>query len=377
MRIGFNLLSWVPGKRGGIETYNRSLLRALLDLDTEDTFVLFVGREASGALGVDSPRLEEQVCPVRSRFRPVRALWEQARFGAWLARAGVEVLYCPHSLLPAASPVPAVQLVHDLQVFDLPANFSLLKRAYLHRRLPASAHRAARVIAISEFTRQSVVRHLRVPAEKVTVIPEAAGPEFYPRSQEEVAASRVRYGLSGPYLLCLSTSHKHKGLDRLVRVFDRLKAERGWREQLILAGLPGSGEADLQAALRAVRYPGDIRHLGRLPSEVLPALYTGAVGLVFPSCYEGFGLPVVEAMACGCPVACTSAGSLPEAAGGAALLFEALSDEALASAIIRLVEEPELRERLRRAGLERVKPLTWTETARQTLAVLHEVGERA
>jgi alpha-1,3-rhamnosyl/mannosyltransferase len=209
------------------------------------------------------------------------------------------------------------------------------------------------------------------------VIPEAAAPEFYPRAPEEVAASRARFGLCGPYLLCLSTSHKHKGLDRLVRVFDRLKGERGWREQLILAGLPGSGEAQLQAALREARHSSDIRHLGRLPSEMLPALYTGAVGLIFPSCYEGFGLPVVEAMACGCPVACSNAGSLPEAAGGAALLFEALSDDALAAAIIRLVEEPALRRRLRTAGLERAKALSWSETARRTLAVLHEVGERA
>ncbi len=374
MRIGLNLLPWLPGRRGGLETYDRSLLRALLELDTDDTFVLFLSREAVGALGLQSSRLEEWGCPIYSRYRPLRALWEQTRFAPWVARSGVEVLFCPHSLLPTRCPVPMVQLVHDLQVFDLPENFSRLKRAYLYRRLPDSARRAARIIAISEFTCQSVVRNLRAPAEKTSVILEAASPDFTPRSGEEVAALRGRFGLQQPYLLCLSTSHKHKHLDRLVRAFDALKDTREGPEQLVLAGLPGTGETEFRAALEQARHREDIFHLGRLPYEELSPLYAGALGLVFPSCYEGFGLPVVEAMACGCPVACSDAGSLPEAAGGAALLFDCHSDQAVTAVMRSLLEEPALREGLRVRGLERVKSLTWLETARQTLEVLHQAA---
>jgi glycosyltransferase involved in cell wall biosynthesis len=286
----------------------------------------------------------------------------------------VEVLFCPHTLLPARCPVPAVQVVHDLQVYDLPENIAPLKRAFLYRRLPAGARQAARIIAISEFTRDRVVRHLGVAAEKITVIGEAAGPEFYPRPAEEVAEIRSRHQLAAPYLLCLATSHKHKHLDRLVRAFDAFKDARPGPELLVRAGLPGSGEGEWQAALRAARHREDIHDLGRVPYAELAPLYCGAVGLVFPSGYEGFGLPVVEAMACGCPVACSDAASLPEAAGGAALLFDCDSEAEITAALRRLVEEPELRESLRTRGLVRAGELTWQETARQTLEVLHSAG---
>ncbi len=376
MRIGINLLPWLPGRRGGLETYDRSLVRALVELGTDDHFVLFLSREAHGAMGVSSPRLQEVVCPISSRYRPLRALWEQTRFASYVSRSGVDVLFCPHSLLPTRCPVPMVQVVHDLQVFDLPDNFPPVKRAYLHRRLPDSARRAAAIIAVSEFTRQSVIRNLHAPADKISVILEAASPDFTPRSEAEVAATRQRLGLDRPYLLCLSTSHKHKHMDRLVRAFDALKDSWSGPEQLVMAGLPGSGEAEFRAALEQARHRADLVHLGRLPYEQLPPLYTGALGLVFPSCYEGFGLPVVEAMACGCPVACSEAGSLPEAAGDAALFFDSHSDQAVAAAMQRLLAEPELRDDLRRRGRERVKSLTWAETARQTREVLHRVARR-
>lgn len=373
MRIGINLLSWEPGHRGGVETYDRSLLRALLALDSGDTFVLFLGQEARDASPLADPRLEQLYCPVRSRRRLRRALWEQSRLGRWIAGAGVEVLFCPHSLLPARCPVPMVQLVHDLQVYDLPENFPWFKRAYLYRRLPSSARRAARVLTVSEFTRQRVLRHLRVPAEKVTAVLEAAPPEFTPRPEAEIVASCERHGLRRPYLLSLATSHRHKGLDRLVRVFDRLVGERGWDLRLVLGGLPGSGERELRQALATASHPEAVLHVGRLPAEELPALYSGALGYVFPSLYEGFGLPLLEAMACGCPVLSSDAASLPEVAAGAALLYAGDSEAALAQGLVRLAEDPDLRTRLRARGFARAAELSWDLTARETLALLHSV----
>jgi glycosyltransferase involved in cell wall biosynthesis len=379
MRIGINLLPWVPNRRGGLETYDRQLLRAFAESATDDRFVLFLSREAVGELRLGE-RFEEIACPVRSRYRPARALWEQFFFGAWVARgdararAGVEVLFCPHGLAPARCAVPVVPTVHDLQVYDLPGNMPASKRAYLYRRLPAGARAAARIIAISEFTKQSVVRNLGAPAEKITVIHEAAGPEFFPRPAEETAATAARHGVAGPYFFCPATSHKHKNLDRLVRAFDALKTERGGAEQLVLTGLPGSGEAELREALRTARHGGEIHHLGRVDFAELPALYSGALALVFPSSYEGFGLPVLEAMACGCPVACSAAASLPEVAGEAALLFDGGSEGEIAGVMGRLREEPALRESLRERGLARASRFTWAETARQTLEVLREAG---
>jgi glycosyltransferase involved in cell wall biosynthesis len=374
MRIGINLLPWVPRLQAGVDSYDRNLLRGLLELDSDDTFVLFLGREAVGALGLGSVRVEECGCPVYSRCRPLRAVWEQTRFGAWIARARVEALLCPHAAAPVRYPVPVVQVVHDVQFYDLPENFRPSRRAYLRRGARAAARQAAHIIASSEFTKQRILKHLGQSSDRVTVVQLAAATDYYPRPPEEIAAVKARYGLDRPYLLCLSTTYKHKQLDRLVRAFDLLREDSSGPEQLVIAGLPGNGETEFRAALQQARHGEQIRHLGRLPYEDLPPLYSGALGLVYPSCYEGFGLPAVEAMACGCPVACSDATSLPEVTGGAALLFDCRSDRAVAAAMRRLLAEPALREDLRARGLERASSLTWTETARRTLEIVHQVG---
>jgi glycosyltransferase involved in cell wall biosynthesis len=373
MRIGINLLPWLPNLRGGVETYDRQLLRALGEIETDDRFVLFLSREAVGVLEVNSGRFEECACPISSRYRPVRALWEQRFFGKWVARSGVEALLCPHFLAPAHCPVPLVPIVHDLQVYDLPENFPPAKRAYQYHRFPASAARSAQLVASSEFTKGRLVRHLGQTPDRITVVHLAAAAEYRPGAPAEIAAVRARHGLDGPYFFCPATSHKHKHLDRLVRAFDALKEERGGPEQLVLVGLTGSGQAELQAALRAARHRAEIHHLGRVDSADLPPLYSGALALIFPSGFEGFGLPVLEAMACGCPVACSSAASLPEVAGDAALLFDCAAEPEITAALRRLVAEPDLRETLRARGLVRANAFSWAETARRTLEVVRGV----
>ncbi len=374
MRIGVNLLPWVPGGQTGVDTYDRNVLRELLELDSGDTFVVFVSREGEGELGLESPCLEEWVCPVRSRSRPLRVLWEQTQLSRWIARTAVRVLLCPHAPAPVCYPVPAVQVVHDVQVCDLPENFPPARRAYLLRGLRIGARRAAHVIASSEFTRQRLIGTLGLPGDRLSVVYLAASAQYYPRGPKEVAAVRARYGLEHPYLLYLSSANKNKQFDRLVRAFDRLRDELTGPEELVINGLPGTGEAELRAALEQARHRRQIRQLGRLPQEDLPALYSGAVALVYPSCYEGFGLPVIEAMACGCPVACSEATCLPEVTGGAALLFDCGSDGAVVEAMRRVLTEPHLREELQARGYERARAFNWAETARQTLEIVKRVG---
>jgi alpha-1,3-rhamnosyl/mannosyltransferase len=226
------------------------------------------------------------------------------------------------------------------------------------------------VIAVSAATRADLLRHFRVPAERVVVIPEAVDAEFRPRPMEEVQAVRQRYHLPEHYLLYLGINKQHKNLVRLVEAYARL--EPGV-PALVLAGRedPRYPQARQRAAelglAERVRFPGDIANAD------LPALYSGAMLFVFPSLYEGFGLPPLEAMACGTPVACSQASSLPEVVGEATLRFDPYDVEAIAQGLRQAVQDEPLRKHLGEAGVARAAQFTWERAARETMRVYDEV----
>jgi glycosyltransferase involved in cell wall biosynthesis len=275
--------------------------------------------------------------------------------------------------LPPRGPWALVTTVHDLVPLRFPALVPARHRWAVRCLLGGALRRAARVIAVSEATRAELLARYRLPAARVAVVPEAAASQFTPPTAPAVAAVRARYGLAHPYVLFVGFLEPKKNLGTLLEAVARLRRRGAWGgTELVIVGAPGWG-ADPAARAQALGLEGTVRLLGPVPDADLPALYAGALAFAFPSLWEGFGLPVLEAMASGAPVAASNRGALPEITAGAALLAEP-EPEAFAEALGELVGDAALRERLRSAGLARAAAFSWERTARETLAIYRTVA---
>jgi glycosyltransferase involved in cell wall biosynthesis len=272
-----------------------------------------------------------------------------------------------HLLLPLRD-VPTVLTIHDLIFHHLPEHHKPLNRWYLSWTLPLYCRRADHVIAVSEATRRDLVTRYALPPAKVTVVPEAADPRFRPQPPEVVTVARARYDLPEDYVLYVGTIEPRKNLTRLLHAWGPLY-RAGEAPPLVIVGKRGWLLGDFDAALAQSPAHEGVHLLGYVRDGDLAALYTGAMAFVFPSLFEGFGLPPLEAMACGTPVACADASSLPEVVGDAALRFDPTDEDAIAAALRRLVNDPDLRQDLRARGLRQAARFSWDRAARETLAI--------
>ncbi len=276
--------------------------------------------------------------------------WYLAALPAKARRDGMDVLHCPTQRAPVRSSVPLVVTFHDLAVLRHPETFNRWTRTYSHRVLPRVVRAAARLIAVSEFTKREVVDLLDVPPTKVRVIPNAVGEPF--TADGDAAA--------GDYVLAVSTLEPRKNLPRLVEGYRRAGLNG---LPLLVAGAGGWG---------GVRVEGDgVRWLGEVNDEELARLYRGARAVAYVSLYEGFGLPLLEAMACGAPVVAARRGALEEVAAGAAVLVDPLDPDAIAAGLHEAIDR---REELRPLGLARARVFDWHRVARETVAVYREAA---
>lgn len=347
-----------------METYARELIPALLDADPGLRVTSFVNREAYGSDGPWSELTEQVLVPVRVRRRLEWVRGEQQLLPRLAARAAVDVLHSLASTAPAWGRFRRVVTIHDLIYRVYPeAHFGLRSKgmAFL---VPLAARRSHRVIAPSESTRHDLIRLLGVPGAKIDLVPEGVGVEIAAGSPESDV--RSRYGLGDrPVVLTASAMRPHKNLRRLLDAWALLPAER--RPVLVLPGYPTEHEHELRAHAEDLGVAEDTRFVGWVSSGDLEGLYRLASSFVFPSLYEGFGLPVLEAMARGVPVACSDRGALREVAGNAARIFDPESPRSIADALQELGNDTALAARLRAAGLERASRFTWAETARATI----------
>lgn len=366
-------------RRAGLGRYAESLARALLaqfaglSAGQSADLAFFYNREH----GIE-PLAGLEHTPARTislGYKPWRmAVWAGhlagASFGRLLPDAGL--FHATEHLLPPLRGVPTVLTVHDLIFRRYPQHHKPLNRWYLNATLPLFCRRADHIIAVSEQTKRDVLAAYAVPASKITVVYEAADARFAPQPAGRVAEARRRYRLPDRYLLFVGTIEPRKNLGQALTVFERLYAER-LTDALVIVGKRGwlydafFSRLAQSPARQAVLFPGFV------PDADLPAVYAGAQALVFPSEFEGFGLPVLEAMACATPVVCSNSSSLPEVAGDAALLVDPADADALAAALRRILTEPDLAAELTRRGLIQAGRFSWQRAAAETLAVYRQV----
>jgi glycosyltransferase involved in cell wall biosynthesis len=356
VRIGINALYLIPGGVGGTEIYLRELLRALAERDQVNEYLIFTNLETQSDLVPKQPNFHWKPQAIHARVRPARILWEQIVLPIEAARYRLDVLFNPGFTAPIFSPCRQVTVFHDLQHKRHPEYFRWFDLPFWRFLLWASAHRSHRLIAVSEATRADLLNFYRIPKERIAVIAHGVEPAF----------SRLDRSHTESYLLCVSTLHPHKNLPRLIRAYGRKK--RAFR--LILAGLRGFHAGAIERLIEEMGLQDSVQITGWVPREELYSLYERARAFVYPSLFEGFGMPVLEAMAAGIPVACSDIPPLREVAGEAALFFDPLNEEGIEDGIERVMNDGQLQEQLAQAGRERAKPFTWARCAEQTLAAL-------
>lgn len=373
MLIGIDASRATITRRTGTENYSVHLIRELLRLGAPHHFRLYFNQAPAHDLFPPG---------AQSRIIPFPRLWTHLRLSWEMLSNSPDLLFVPSHVLPLVHPRRTVVTVHDLGYHYHPEAHTLFQNLYLRWSTRFNARTATHILADSEATCLDLVRHYHVQEHKITVVYPGRDRSLVPVADPEVlTAVRARYHLAPSYLLYVGTLHPRKNLVRLVQAFalltaslDSVSQDSASPLQLVLAGQKGWLYDDILAQVRKLDLNERVLLTGYLPPADLPALLSGALAFVFPSLYEGFGLPVLEAMACGTPVICSNVSSLPEVAGDAALLVDPLDVEALAAALEQVVVEPKLRRALVQRGFRQAARFSWRRCARETLQVLEEVG---
>lgn len=364
MHLGLNLVYLVPGETGGMETYARELIPALLEADPRLRITSFVNRETQGSDGPWTELTESVIVPVRARSRIEWVRGEQYLLPRLAARAGVDVLHSLASTAPAWGGYRRVVTIHDLIYRIYPEAHFGFRATGMAVLVPLAARCSHRVITPSKSTRDDLIRLGGIQDAKVDVVPEGVRTGVEAATSESELRSRYRLA-DRAVVLSASAMRPHKNLGRLLEAWTLLPVGR--RPVLVLPGYSTEYEGELRAQAAELGVADDTRFVGWIPAADLEGLFKLSSLFVFPSLYEGFGLPVLEAMARGLPVACSDRGALREVVGDAALVFDPENCRSIADAVEKLQHDGALAARLQAAGLERVRGFTWAETARATL----------
>jgi glycosyltransferase involved in cell wall biosynthesis len=385
MRIGINSL-FLQQPTSGMGQHLFHLLEGLDSLDDKENRYILLSPRFRRAYTSMAPRLSD-------RFQEVQVVSWLARLGEkgeqlwWeqmgLMRAGIreriDLLHSPYWTNPAWSPWPTVVTIHDVIQFVLPQyRWRKISRLYF-ALVSRTARQAQAIIAVSECSKQDIMRVLRVPADRIHVIGNAVDESCHPvRDAWHLAAMRDRYQIGPRYVLYFGGFDLRKNVPGVIRAYARLPRALRDEFQLVIAGryrnLGHPLFPDPRPVVREMGLEGRVVFTGQVREQDKAPMYSGATMFAFPSLYEGFGMPVLEAMACGTPVLTSNSSALPEVAGDAGLLVDPRSEDAISEGMGQLLSDPRRREELARRGLERARLFTWPQVAEQTLRVYHKVG---
>jgi glycosyltransferase involved in cell wall biosynthesis len=373
MHIGLDYTSALR-QRAGIGRYTRGMVSALATLDTQNRYSLVIPRDCIQPPALGSNRM--QVCRLPLTDWSLTIIWHRLRLPLYVdAFTGpLDVFHSPDFVLPPLRSGRTIVTVHDLSFIRYPECADRGLVAYLSVVVPRSLRRADLILADSAWTRQDIVTLLGIPAEKIVVVPAGVSAEYHPINDSSILnAARVRYRLPGRFILHVGTLEPRKNLVRLLQAFQRI-ADQEPEIHLVLVGSKGWLYQDIFASVERLRLAQRVVFPGYVADADLPAIYNLATVFAYPSLYEGFGIPPLEAMACGVPVVCSNSSSLPEVVGDAAVQVEPTDTDALAAALLRLLSDDTLRHSLRSRGLARARLFTWEAAAQTLLRVYARVG---
>jgi glycosyltransferase involved in cell wall biosynthesis len=374
LRIGINALYLIPGEVGGTEIYLASLLQGLASIDGRNDYFVFVNAETAGEgeayFSLDaSPRFHFVRCKVRARIRPYRILWEQIMLPLRLRKYRIDVLLNPGFTMPVLSGRPSVTVFHDLQHKRHPEFFRWFDLPFWNLLLGLAVARSRSLIAVSEATARDLGRYYPQAGAKTVVIHHGVDTEFFQIGERREATGEFR----DKYILVVSTLHPHKNLGRVLEAFAIFKTRHA-EFRLVIAGLKGFASEQLEARRRELGLEDAVRFTGWIPRAELYELFEEASAFIAPSEFEGFGMPVIEALAAGIPTACSTIPPFDEIAGVAAARFEPGSVPAMAAAMELTAFDADFRGRAQSAGPEQARRFDWKRAAVLTLEELEKAA---
>lgn len=385
MNIGISTFGCDGGK-SGIGQYVIDLLREFSSLREPSMQIeVFVHKSEKNIYLSDSSSLSAIVYDDKLQNKLLNLSWHQLILPIMSKNKHYDVLFLPSAnrRLPFYVPCPTVGTVHDLYAMNIPNKYGRLRSVYNKHIIPILIRRLTRVISVSEKTKNDIIESTGIPDDRICVIPHGVdNRRYYPRNKDSrIMDTCEKYGIRFPYILYVSRiDHPGKNHIRLIRAFEQLKAIEHIPHLLLLVGVDWNRGEEVHEVAERSRYCSEIVFTGFIPDDELPDLYCGADLFICPSLFEGFGMPLLEAMACGIPIACSNAGSLPEVLGKAGLLFDPYDVNAIAEKIKCLLSNDDLRNYYVEKGLKRSKKFTWAVTASKTLDVIAEAaaeGRRA
>lgn len=374
MKIGFSTFV-MQGGQSGVATYIRNLIRFLQREDAENSYDLLMTRDEAHLIPLTHPNFAKTLSPPFINRPLVNLAWHN--FG--LPQTHYDVLHIPsYRRIPLLKRTKIVATVHDLAAFAVENKYGRARMVFNRQLAPSMIRRADHVIAVSHATKADLVRRIGYPEEKISVIYSGIDHELFcpmpkPEAREQLSA---RHGLDRPFFVYVSRlEHPAKNHVRLIEAFERFKLENDSAHQLVFAGADWYGAEVIHGRAAESPVKDDIIFLGFVPEQTLPLLYCGCDGMVYPSLFEGFGFPIIEALACGAPVLCSNTSSMKEIAGGRIPTFDPTCSEEIFLALETLVAQGENAEQ-RADGMEYALTFDWRKTAQQVKEIYQSVGGR-
>lgn len=376
MRIAVNTRLLLAHRLEGIGRFKHEVLQRLVERHPEHEFIFLFDRPYDDSF-LYGPQVKAVVVPPPSRHPILWYLWFEWAVPVVLARYKPDVFLSMDGYCSLRSSVPTVMVTHDIAHVHYPLQIPKLVRWYYQYFVPRYLKRADTIITVSNFCREDISNHYGIPTNKIRVAGNAAHPRFIPLSEEEKTKVRQQYADGQEYFFYLGALHPRKNIARLLKAFDRFKARSAASTKLLIGGRFAWQNSDIKAAYDQSAFQGDIHFLGYLHDEDLPRLTGSALAMTYVSLFEGFGVPIIEAMQAGVPVMTSSVSSMPEVAGDAALLVDPKNVDEIARGLERLAGDAAFRNKRSEQGLARAAAYTWENTADVIESAINDVVKDA